>query len=187
MTADKAQHVLPNTQPIVELECAPAFKALTEKEKLYAHHFSQVGFPGRTDGHWFAVVLKCFSILQASWTGGLIALVQSSPEAPLIFSLLHRIFLGEGQDQLRKAAVEAGVSEDEFTVSLFAISVFILSLFVKMFAKGRLGSNELTQLFFLNRPSRFTRAAFWPTPATTRAWATARSCRIWTRTSSSWW
>lgn len=90
---DRSQFILPNNQPVVELECASAFNALTPTEKLYAHHISR-----------------------ASWNGGLIVLVQTSPESPLIFVLLHKIFAGESIQDLKTAAVSEGISEDDFTV-----------------------------------------------------------------------
>lgn len=42
MTANNAEFVLPNKQPVVELDCTTAFNSLTVKEKLYAHHLSRV-------------------------------------------------------------------------------------------------------------------------------------------------
>lgn len=43
MSHDDPKHfIIPNSQPIVNLECKAAFDKLTETEKKYAHYQSQV-------------------------------------------------------------------------------------------------------------------------------------------------
>ncbi|XP_046826415.1 dipeptidyl peptidase 3 isoform X1 [Vespa crabro] len=95
MSDDISLYTLPNNQPVVSLECETAFKSLTLKEKLYAHYLSQ-----------------------AAWNGGLIVQLQTSQESPLIFALLHKIFLSESISDLKKTVLEAGISENEFTAFL---------------------------------------------------------------------
>lgn len=87
---DKKQYVLPNDQPVVRLEVEAAFNGLTLKEKLYAHYISK-----------------------ASWYGGLITLLQTSPESAPIFVLLHKLFCSQKPEELKELATKAGFSEDE--------------------------------------------------------------------------
>lgn len=100
MSEDISLFTLPNNQPVISLECETAFNALTKNEKLYAHYLSQ-----------------------AAWHGGLIVFVQTSPESSLIFALLHKIFITETIDKLKKSALDAGINEDEFTVSIYFLLV----------------------------------------------------------------
>ncbi|XP_017883597.1 dipeptidyl peptidase 3 isoform X2 [Ceratina calcarata] len=95
MSENTSQHILPNDQPVAYLDCDTAFRALTEKEKLYAHYLSQ-----------------------AAWNGGLIVTLQTSSESPLIFALLHKIFVSETVDELKQSALNAGLNEDQFTAFL---------------------------------------------------------------------
>ena len=53
---------------------------------------------------------------KACWEGAPICVVQRSPEAPLIHSLLHRIFAFEQPCTLREKCEQNGVESDEFTV-----------------------------------------------------------------------
>lgn len=103
MSSDISLYTLPNNQPVVFLECTTAFNALTLKEKLYAHYLSR-----------------------ATWNGSLITFIQTSPESPLLFALLHKIFLAETVESLKISALTVGISEDEFTVRI------IFQIFKKM-------------------------------------------------------
>ena len=56
--------------------------------------------------------MACFDWLcaaQASFEGSLICLFQTSPESPLIFVLLQRLFASQPIDQLKDSAKAAGV------------------------------------------------------------------------------
>lgn len=99
---DKSQYVLPNDQPVVTLEAISAFNSLTSKERLYAHHISQ-----------------------ASWKGGLITLLQTSPESGPLFILFHKLFSAESPEEFKALAVKSGFTEDEVkALFVYACGIF---------------------------------------------------------------
>ena len=100
-----SQFIFPNDQPVVSLDCQKAFEGLSRQEQLYAHYLSK-----------------------ASWFGGLIVLIQTSPESAPIFRLIHRLNSAESTESLKKAALAAGVSEDDFA----AYTVFCSGVYTNM-------------------------------------------------------
>lgn len=97
MSVNVQDHILPNDVPIIELQCEESFNALTDKEKLYTHYLSK-----------------------ACWNGSLISFVQCSPETPVIFILLHKVYLAEPIAELKKKCLNQ-LSDEEFTVRCLKI------------------------------------------------------------------
>lgn len=99
---NRNQYVLPHDQPVVSLDVSAAFTQLTTMERLYAYNLSQ-----------------------AAWSGGLITLLQTSPESGAIFVLLHKLFTAQSPNKFRAAALAYGFSEGEINaLYIYAAGVF---------------------------------------------------------------
>ncbi|XP_043996137.1 dipeptidyl peptidase 3 [Gambusia affinis] len=97
-----SQYYLPNDIGISALDCREAFRLLSPQEKMYAHYLSR-----------------------ASWYGGLVVLLQTSPESANIFVLLQRIFRKQTPDQLEQVAKAAGLSSEDYQAFLvYAAGVY---------------------------------------------------------------
>ncbi|XP_061172745.1 dipeptidyl peptidase 3-like [Saccostrea echinata] len=99
---DVSLYVLPSETKIALLDCQTAFNGLTSQEKLYAHYISQ-----------------------ASWYGGLICFIQTSPESPGIFLLFHKLFRGQSLEELQSSAEANGITKEEFQAFLTYAAGFL--------------------------------------------------------------
>ncbi|KAF5280315.1 hypothetical protein FQR65_LT03124 [Abscondita terminalis] len=99
---DRSQYLLPLEQPVVCLDVDTAFSQLNATEKLYAHYLSK-----------------------AAWTGGLITLLQTSPESGPIFVLLHKLFSTQNPNKFRSIALAHGFSDADVTaLFVYAAGIF---------------------------------------------------------------
>ncbi|KAM9451195.1 dipeptidyl peptidase 3 isoform 1-T3 [Clarias gariepinus] len=129
-----SQYYLPNDIGISVLDCAEAFRLLSPKEQLYAHYISR-----------------------ASWYGGLVVLLQTSPESPSIYVLLQRIFQKQTPAQLETVAAAAGLSSDEYQAFL----VYAAGLYANMGNYKSFGDTK----FIPNLPKEKFKAVVWESQA----------------------
>ncbi|KAF2072217.1 hypothetical protein CYY_006462 [Polysphondylium violaceum] len=94
-------HTTPIEIPIYRLNVTEPFKSLTEKEKLYAHHFSQ-----------------------ACWWGSKVCLGQTSEESPVIFALLQQLFSIDQVPELKSKLVPSIISLEDFNAILYYSCLF---------------------------------------------------------------
>ncbi|XP_027032578.2 dipeptidyl peptidase 3 [Tachysurus fulvidraco] len=129
-----SQYYLPNDIGISVLDCAEAFRLLSTKEKLYAHYISR-----------------------AAWYGGLVVLLQTSPESPPIYVLLQKIFRKQTPTQLDAVAASVGLSSDEYQAFL----VYAAGLYANMGNYKSFGDTK----FIPNLPKEKFKALVWESQA----------------------
>ncbi|XP_076131405.1 dipeptidyl peptidase 3 isoform X1 [Alosa pseudoharengus] len=129
-----SQYYLPNSISISKLDCKEAFGLLSAKEKLYAHYISR-----------------------AAWYGGLVVLLQTSPESPTIYVLLQKLFRKQTQAELEKVASEAGLSPEEYQ----AVLVYAAGFYANMGNYKSFGDTK----FIPNLPKEKLKALVWQSKA----------------------
>ncbi|OQV22426.1 Dipeptidyl peptidase 3 [Hypsibius exemplaris] len=99
----RKQFFVPLTTKVPSIECEKAFALLSDNEKQYVHHWTQ-----------------------ASWAGGLITVLQTSPESPAIFVLLQNLFRHNTLAELEEIAKKkCGFSDDDWlAVKFYAAGVY---------------------------------------------------------------
>lgn len=82
---------IPTTAPVHQIACSKASNQLNEKEQKYAYYMAR-----------------------AAWEGSKICWFQRSYEAPALLVLLKYVFSSSGVDGLKKASLDAGVTQEEW-------------------------------------------------------------------------
>lgn len=129
-----SQYYLPNDIGISALDCGEAFRLLSPQEKKYAHYLSR-----------------------AAWYGGLVVLVQTSPESPNIFVLLQKVFRKQTPAELEKVATSVGLSSEEYQAFL----VYAAGLYANMGNYKSFGDTK----FIPNLPKDKFKALIWASQA----------------------
>ncbi|XP_029029652.1 dipeptidyl peptidase 3 isoform X2 [Betta splendens] len=129
-----SQYYLPNDIGISKLDCREAFLLLSPQEKMYSHYLSR-----------------------AAWYGGLVVLLQTSPESANIFVLLQRIFRKQKPEQLEQVAAEAGLNSEEYTAFL----VYAAGVYANMGNYKSFGDTK----FIPNLPKEKLKALVWASQA----------------------
>ena len=82
----------------------------------------------QNDDYPFSEQLYAHYLSRASFYGGLICLLQTSPESPGIFRLMHRINMAESVEELREACVAKDIPE----VDLKSFLVYCSGVYANM-------------------------------------------------------